>query len=373
MRERLVPWLWCPECHGEFSLEGLVGDPRETDAWREALLHCGGCGRLYPVIGGIPRLLPDALAHMVWRYHRDFFERYAQRCASYQARCRPPRDRWWQAEARTIASYSYQWRKFKQMFPEWEAVCRDSIRPLTPDFFRGRRGVDAGCGFGRSLYYAASWGAEVIGVDLSEAVEAAYENTAHLAGAHIVQGDIFHLPVREGTMDFAYSIGVVHHLPDPGAGVRCISRLAKPGGAIFVWVYARGRGRQIPVLNAVRAVSTRLPLRWLDRLCWVGAALQWLVWIVPYRLLSRWRFLRGVTRHLPFTHYARYPFRVLHTDWVDGFSVPLQQYHRPDEVAAWFHAAGLRDVRIDSDWGGRALGYQPEAAPAEAPIEVPRS
>ena len=25
-------------------------------------------------------------------------------------------------EARTIKSYSYQWRKFKQMFPEWERV-----------------------------------------------------------------------------------------------------------------------------------------------------------------------------------------------------------------------------------------------------------
>jgi uncharacterized protein YbaR (Trm112 family) len=168
MRERLLQWLWCPECRGELVLEGQAADVREAHAWREAWLTCRNCRRLYPVIGGIPRLLPDALAHMVLRYHRAFFIRDRGRMDAYLARCHASRDRWWKAEARTVASYSYQWRKFKQMFPAWEAVWRESIRPLTPAFFQGRRGVDAGCGFGRSLYYAASWGAEMIGVDLSE-------------------------------------------------------------------------------------------------------------------------------------------------------------------------------------------------------------
>jgi hypothetical protein len=154
--------------------------------------------------------------------------------------------------------------------------------------------------------------------------------------------------------------------------LRAIARLAKPGGAVFIWVYARRRGRQIPVLNAIRAVTTRLPLRTLDALCWAGAALQWAAWIAPYRVLSQWAPTRALAERLPFTHYARYPFRVLHTDWVDGFSVPLQQYHRPDEVGVWFRAAGLHRIHIEADWGGRALGYQPEPGQVEQGVGVPR-
>src|SRR5205085_12165178 len=112
----------------------------------------------------------------------------------------------------------YQWRKFKEMFPHWDEIFRWSVSPIEPGFFRGKIGLDAGCGFGRSLYYAASYGAEVIGLDLSEAVEAARANTRDLPGAHVVQADIFHPPIRPGTLDFVYSIGVLQHLTDPRGG-----------------------------------------------------------------------------------------------------------------------------------------------------------
>ncbi len=172
---------------------------------------------------------------------------------------------WWEAEARTLDSYSYQWRKFKQMFPQWEQVFLDSIKPISREFFPGSVGLDGGCGFGRSIYYAARYGAEMIGLDLSEAIEAARENTSAFEHVHLVQGDIFHPPVRPESLDFVYSIGVLHHLPDPKAGFLSLTRLLKPGAPMFIWVYLRGRGRQIAAFTLMRAVSTRLPLRLLER------------------------------------------------------------------------------------------------------------
>ena len=69
---------------------------------------------------------------------------------------------------------------------------------------------------------------------------------------------------------------------------------------------------------------------------------------------------RRLARHIPFTLYAQYPFRVLHTDWFDGLSVPLVNYYRREHVEAWYREAGLERVRIDEDWRGRALGYAPQ-------------
>lgn len=314
------------------------------------------------MINGIPRLLPDELAHLVVGSHAGFFRRYAGPMAPYLDRCRTQsRDEWWRAERRTLTSYSYQWRKFKEMLPHWEEVFRRSIAPIEPDFLRGKLGLDAGCGFGRSLYYAASYGAEVIGMDLSEAVEAARNNTRYLSNVHLIQADIFHSPLRERSLDFIYSIGVLHHLPDPKRGFLTLTRLLAPGAPIFIWVYSRGRGHQIALFDLVRTISTRLPLRLLNLFCLGLAAGQWTLWIAPYRLLSRFQPTRGLAQHLPFTLYARYPFRVLHADWFDGLSVPLVDYYRREEIVEWFREAGLERVRVDQDWEGRALGYAPSS------------
>lgn len=363
MKHRLLDLLCCPMCHGGLLLDTFF---RAAEI-EEGALTCGHCGRLFPVINGIPRLLPDALAHVVPAFHPDFFHRHANTMAPYLERCdRSYRRRgWWQAEHRTVISYSYQWRKFRDMFSEWERVFQDAIRPVEPSFFLGKLGLDAGCGFGRSLYYAASYGAEMIGVDLSEAVEAASENTRHLPGVHVIQADLYCLPLKEGTLDFAYSIGVLHHLPDPKHGFFALTKLLKPEAPIFIWVYARGRGRQIPFLTMMRVVSTRLPLRLLDPLCFLAAAVQWCVWVVPYRFLSRFRCTQALVQRLPFTLYANYPFRVLHTDWVDGLSVPLVHYHRREEVIDWLREAGLERIAVDVDWGGRALGRRSAPAVAE--------
>lgn len=354
MKHRALDLLCCPACGGTLT----CGTPFEVEL-DEGVLKCEGCDRLFPVINSVPRLLPDPLLRTLASYHPEFFRAHPD--VRRPAEGEPDRadEAWWRSERKTVASYSYQWRKFKQMYPEWEEVFRESIRPIQPDFFPGKLGLDAGCGFGRSLRYSAQYGAEMIGLDLSEAIEAAVENTREFPNVHVVQGDIFNPPVRAASLDFVYSIGVLHHLPDPRAGFLSLTRLLKPGAPMFIWVYKRGRGRQIAVFTLVRAISTRLPLRLLSLASLLLAIGQWALWIAPFRLLKRFRATRGVADKLPFTYYARYPFRVLHTDWVDGLSVPLVNYYRPDEIAEWYRAAGHQRISIDHEWNGRALGFAP--------------
>jgi SAM-dependent methyltransferase len=342
-------------CRGTLRLEPFCGDVEVE----EGKLSCEECRRIYPIIADIPRLLPDELAHVVPEFHAQFFSRHRKAMEPFLARCRRgSRSAWWQVKRRTLKSFSYQWRKFKQMFPQWEETFRWSISPLNTNFFRGKVGLDAGCGFGRSLYYAASFGAEVIGMDLSEAVEAARENTRHLPTAHVIQADIFHPPLQERSLDFVYSIGVLHHLPDPQRGFLTLASLLAPGAPIAIWVYHQRRGPHIPLMTILRAVSRYLPLRLLNLLCLGLAAGQWAMWLAPYHLLSRFSLTRRVVQGLPFTFYAKYPFRVLHTDWFDGLSVPIVNYYRREEIKEWFREGKLR-VCFNPDWAGRALGYAP--------------
>ena len=150
-------------------------------------------------------------------------------------------------------------------------------------------------------------------------------------------------------------------LPDPEAGFRRLARLLHPGAPIFIWMYSRGRGRQIACVETLRAVSTHLPYRFLNALCVVFAALHWALWIAPYKLLSRFPLTRPLARRIPFTYHAAFPFRVLHTDWFDGLSTPLHSYYRREEVARWYEQAGLERITMDPAWGqnggGRGLWY----------------
>src|SRR5439155_10723843 len=111
-------------------------------------LSCADCSRAYPIIDGIPRLLPDNLS------------------AEKQA---------------TAAGFGYSWKAFAHLDEAYEQQFLDWIKPVSREFFKDKFVLDAGCGKGRHSWCAARFGArEVIGIDLSEAVEVAYQNTRSL-------------------------------------------------------------------------------------------------------------------------------------------------------------------------------------------------
>ena len=99
--------------------------------------------------------------------------------------------------------------------------------------------LDAGCGGGRYARLVGGHGARVVGVDLSAAVEKAAALCAELPDVAIVQADLLDLPLAEAAFDLVYSIGVLHHTPDPRRAFAQIARRVKPGGRLAVWLYRR--------------------------------------------------------------------------------------------------------------------------------------
>src|SRR5258707_14800 len=186
MKRKLLDYLRCPVCGGAILLASVTRE--ESVEIMEGELACESCARSFPIVRGVPRFaMPE-------KVEAD--------------------------KAATAENFGWQWQHFVQSDDLYADQFLGWIAPVSPEFFQGKVVLEGGCGKGRHTQLAANWGArEVIGVDLSDAVETAFAATRGLENAHIVQADIHQLPFAS-VFDYAFSIGVLHHLADPLAGVR---------------------------------------------------------------------------------------------------------------------------------------------------------
>ena len=298
---------------------------------------------------GIPRIVENAF---------DLFPDFARAHAADVPRVRQTPATRTPTDAvidRTRDSFGYQWTVFCQMVVDFRENFLFYISPVDPAFFKGKRGLDVGCGFGRHVYNAAQFGAEMVGVDVSDAIESTHQNTRALVNVHLV---------RPGAFDFAYSIGVLHHLPDPERGFRSLVPVVKPGGVLFIWVYSKSRPIVNFLLESVRRVTTRLPKGVQKAMSLVAASIDWAVFIVPYRAALRLPFVGAFARRLPTPRlkvYSPYPFQVVYADWFDRLAAPVRFYFDDRDLQGWLMRAQLTRTTISPTglFGWRAYGERP--------------
>ncbi len=356
MRPKLLSLLRCPACKRALaSVPFVEADEGEVV---DGFLACA-CGARYPVVDTIPRMLPNA-----FELFPEFIEKYRHRLGDMAAapgqRAGAPFER---MQERTRESFGYQWTTFSEMVCDFQDNFWNYLYPATPDMFRDRLGLDAGCGFGRHIYHAAGCAAEMVGLDFSRAIDSTRRNTRHLRNVHLVQGDIYAPPFAEGVFDFVYSIGVLHHLPDPERGLRSLTPLLRPDGMAFVWVYSKTRSMTNFGLELVRKVTTRLPHSLVNALSFVGAVVDAYGFVLPYRALRRAPGLGRLVERVMLPRikmYSAYPFAVLHADWFDRLAAPVRFYYSEPEIERFARQAGISDVKVTPTgaYGWRACGVR---------------
>jgi SAM-dependent methyltransferase len=290
-------------------------------------LACGTCGRHVPVIDGIPR--------------------FAQLTDD-------------EAADRTRASFGYEWTHFSDWRNSGSTNFADYFSGVDLNSLREAVVLDAGCGMGRHARQIAPYASRVLAVDFSAAIEAAARNTALCPNVLCVQADLLGLPLAPNTVDFVYSLGVLHHLEQTDAALKGLVGRLKPGGRLRVYLYWKKHGwsgRLLRVVTVARRVTTRLPFPVLRAACWLLSLCLWAAVVLPYRLLSR----LGITlhQHWPIFVYSKYPFTVLYNDQFDRFSAPIEKRYDPDEVVALLRRAGLEGITVRRCFGWIGDGRKP--------------
>ena len=128
------------------------------------------------------------------------------------------------------------------------AAATGALTPRSDQGERPWRILDAGCGTGVSTDYLCHLnpGSSVLAVDISAgALEVARERTRRSGAAKAVrelrieQRSLLDL-AGEGPFDYINSVGVLHHLREPEAGLQSLAGLLRPGGLLHLFLYADG-------------------------------------------------------------------------------------------------------------------------------------
>jgi len=302
----------------------------------------------YPIYHGVPRLLafPTGVA-------RRFAAEYAPRLAAELPGFRLPAEQPMPGEEAVLRSFSsewlhYDWRpgSYWKMTAEQMSRCMQFMLDLTRRPVRDKLVLEVGIGIGGVADYVVRQNrCELVGIDLSYAVDTAQKYFGDNPFLHIVQASVFAMPVRDGTFDLVYSHGVLHHTFSTKLALDRVAGLPKPGGRLYVWLYNPEEERRTWIRRAlmtleriIRPLCSRLP-----------EALQTLLllpiiplYVVHQNILER-RATPGAIRYgwREAAHAAR-----------DRFTPRFAHRQTEEEVAGWFRAAGYGGLQYASrrDW-----------------------
>lgn len=324
MRRNLLDLLCCPKCSAELSLTAASEDAGEIV---EGALQCEGCAALYPIDAGIPRFVV-----------RD---NYAE-------------------------SFGYQWNIFSRtQLDSYNGTTLSADRfysetGWTKDGLKDKWILDAGCGAGRFLDIVSQTEANVVGIDLSSAIDASKKNLAGRKNAHFVQASIYELPFKEGAFDGCYCIGVIQHTPDPEKTMSSLPRFVKKDGALAVTIYERKPWTLLFSKYWYRPITRKMKketlLRTIQFIMPVSFAVTNVLFRIP--LLGKvFGFLIPIANYVnikELTPEQRYDWAIL--DTFDMLSPAFDQPQTQAEAEKALSDAGIAEIRRTTQSGLNLVG-----------------
>jgi SAM-dependent methyltransferase len=255
-------------------------------------------------------------------------------------------------DSKTVSSFGEEWNAFHG-FNEKDLQYTGNMYfdIVTPEMLNDQSTViDIGCGSGRWIKYLEGRYKKIVGLDPSKAIYVADKLLGKNDRVELVRSSTDYIPFPDGYFDFAYSLGVLHHIPDTQKALVDSVKKIKSGGYFLVYLYYKFENRPLFfrffywLSNLLRRVVSKLPHRVKKWVCNFLAVVLYM----PFILLCRFLRFIGVpekTRfHIPLQAYERQSFYIIRNDSLDRFGTPLEQRFSQKQIQAMMEEAGLTEI-----------------------------
>ena len=266
----------------------------------------------------------------------------------------------------TVEGFGDEWSRFDQSdLPEDEQqLLFDEYFSVFPwkDISKESVGFDLGCGTGRWAKSVAPKVKKLICIDPSNAIDIAKKNLSNFDNCEFESATVDDIPIDNNSMDFGYSLGVLHHVPDTEMGIKqCVEKLKK-GAPLLLYLYYRFDNRPFwfrfiwSITDLLRKVISKMPygLRYI---------FSQIIAVVVYFPLARTALylekLNLNVSNFPLSSYKNLSFYTMRTDALDRFGTRLEQRFTRDEIKNMMEKAGLENIKFSNSkpfWV--AVGYK---------------
>ena len=253
----------------------------------------------------------------------------------------------------TVHGFGDEWTRFDQsklsevdakkifenyfaIFP-WDSISKNSV------------GFDLGCGSGRWAKFVAPHVRKLYCIDPSAALDIAKANLSNFSNCEFFQVGVDEIPMPNYSMDFGYSLGVLHHIPDVLLALSACVKKLKPGAPFLLYLYYAfdDRPKWFRLLWLIsdmgRRVISKIPYK-------SRYVISQLIDIVVYLPLAKFEKLFEKfgfdVNNFPLTSYRNYSFYVMRTDALDRFGTRLEHRFNKNEIKLMMELAGLENIKF---------------------------
>ncbi len=255
----------------------------------------------------------------------------------------------------TVEGFGDEWERFDQT-----GLKGDEHERLFQGYFdvfpwndlpENAEGFDLGCGSGRWAAKVAPKVGTLHCIDPSSALEVARRNLVHVPNCVFHRSDVESIPLKDASMDFGYSLGVLHHIPDTArAMARCVEKL-RPGAPFLVYLYYSFENRPVwfrtlwRTSEFCRAFVSKLPhsLRY-----GVSQVLALTVYWPLARTAALLEKLGFDVSNVPLSSYRAGSLYTMRTDALDRFGTRLEQRFSRKQIREMMEKVGLQDIQFST-------------------------
>jgi SAM-dependent methyltransferase len=338
---RILPVLRCPITSTPLDVQVIASEQLNGRTLvRTGILYSQQSKYWYPIVNYVPLLLTFE-TRLADRFRSEHAAAFGA-LAGYRA----PQESPMAGEVSIQKTFTEEWsglgndeRTFAYSDTELVALHRDVWLQFSPEQLAAVDSVlNVGCGFGKEACVLGDIfpNADVFAVDLNLSLLEAAPRLNAYPRIHPIIASLFRLPFQPRAFGHVHSQGVIHHTYSTKAAFDAIAAFARPGGSLFVWVYAvedslvvRGlRGKLIRAYWLVshhvgRPVLSRSPAVVRNAVMLALAAVMYPIVKLRDRRSDEWRFRNTL-------HGLR-----------DAFTPRYAHQHGFNEVISWFEDAGF--------------------------------
>ena len=257
-------------------------------------------------------------------------------------------------DPRTVEGFGAEWSAYDQTdlpAAEQKRVFDEYFSVFPMDRLTSQsEGFDLGCGTGRWAALVADRVGTLHCIDPAEqALAVARRRLSQYAKVRFHLAGAADIPVPDGSQDFGYSLGVLHHVPDPAAAMANCVRKLKAGAPFLVYVCYALENRPAwyraiwRASDLMRRAISRLPFGPRKA---VTTAIAAIIYYPAARLALGAEKLGFDVRQFPLMIYRRSSFYTMRTDALDRFGTPLEHRLSRPELQAMMERCGLCDIRF---------------------------